>query len=207
MASTGRHSTLTLVIVAAVSLSAGYFAGREHVKYQLRSAFMTAAEEITKGIAEAFGGLDSPRADIPAAAATAPQQPARPAKSERTPPPPQLIGVTLTKKTYRPSNWQARVYEDAIQFSLELENLSGQDIRAFEGTLAFYDLLDNLILRSKLTITDPIKAAGKLTWDGQIDYNQFRDDHRRLANEDLENIKTSFLLSKILYADGTSQEF
>ena len=74
------------------------------------------------------------------------------------------------------------MYEDAIQFSLELENLSGQDIRAFEGTLAFYDLLDNLILRSKLTITDPIKAAGKLTWDGQIGYNQFRYDHRRLAS-------------------------
>ena len=34
----------------------GYFAGREHVKYEMRSALQSAAGELTKGLGAALGG-------------------------------------------------------------------------------------------------------------------------------------------------------
>lgn len=45
-------------IIAAVliGLAIGYFAGREHIKYEMRSAFQSAAEGISESFSSAFNG-------------------------------------------------------------------------------------------------------------------------------------------------------
>lgn len=200
MSFTPRGQTAKLVVAVLVSLTVGYLAGREHVKYEMRTAFASAAEELQKGFASIFSGDDS--------TGSASASPAAPVRSEPAPAPAsQPILATLTAKDFRPSNVQAGVFDDGITFSLELLNRTGQDVRAFEGALRFYDLLDNAIVNSKLTITDPLKADEQVTWRGELDYNQFNAAHQRLAGEKLENLKVQFAVSKILFADGTSQEF
>ena len=50
-------------------------------------------------------------------------------------------------------------------------------------------------------------AGGSLEWEGKLDYNQFISSHERLRNAETENTKVTFTLKKILFADGTVQDF
>lgn len=63
---TVSNQILKFVAVAVVSLAIGYFAGREHLKYEMRSAFSTAAEELKQGLSKAFAseGTSTPAAAL-----------------------------------------------------------------------------------------------------------------------------------------------
>ena len=50
---------LGVVIALVAGLAIGYFAGREHLKYEMRSALSSAAEEFSAGLSEAFGTPDT----------------------------------------------------------------------------------------------------------------------------------------------------
>jgi hypothetical protein len=50
---------LGVVIVLVAGLVIGYFAGREHLKYEMRSAFSSAAEEFSARLSGAFGTSDT----------------------------------------------------------------------------------------------------------------------------------------------------
>lgn len=50
---------LGVVVALIVGLALGYFAGREHLKYEIRSEFSSAAEELRSGLTEAFGSGSS----------------------------------------------------------------------------------------------------------------------------------------------------
>ena len=171
-----------------IGLVIGYFTGREHIKYELRQTFQAAAEGITKGFSTALG----------------PTQPERkkatpPVAKPKVPPP---LSVNLEKKGFQEANYKIGL-DDAITFTITFRNLTNSDIRAFDGNLVFTDLLDNIILSANVAINDPVAMNSNLEWAGQINYNQFIDKHKRLRNEDLQNIKIQFNTKKILFADGT----
>ncbi len=44
------------IVAALLGILIGYFAGREHLKYEMRSAFESAAEGISESLSLAFGG-------------------------------------------------------------------------------------------------------------------------------------------------------
>ena len=57
---TGRQYPMAVVAAAAlVGIAAGYFAGREHLKHQMLSAFQAVGQQFAKGMGEALGGSDS----------------------------------------------------------------------------------------------------------------------------------------------------
>jgi Protein of unknown function (DUF2939)/GYF domain 2 len=117
---------------------------------------------------------------------------------------PPALEVTLVKKGFKKANPQASDFEDDITFELSIKNLTDKDIRAFDGTLTFTDLLDNTIMSSSLAINETVRSKSTVTWNGVIKYNQFLDRHQRLRNESQENIKASFVPRKLLFADGNS---
>jgi hypothetical protein len=43
------------ILAAFIGIAIGYFAGREHIKYEMRSAFQSAAEGISESFSSAFG--------------------------------------------------------------------------------------------------------------------------------------------------------
>jgi hypothetical protein len=99
---------------------------------------------------------------------------------------PSPIFVALTSKGFKARNIHAGDFEDDITLELSARNLGKRDIRAFEGTLHFTDLLDNTILRVGLTINDPLHAGTTVTWRRVIEYNHFIDAHQRLRAEPQE---------------------
>jgi hypothetical protein len=145
-----------------------------------------------------------------AAAAPAAEKPAPPVVAQAPPAPapvqPAHVRVGLISKNFKPSNPSAGEYQDEIRFSLSIANIDAKDIRAFDGTLAFTDLLGNDIMSMKLAINDPIGAGKSIIWNGNLKYNQFIDAHQHLRNESRENLNVNFVFRKILYVDGTTIE-
>ncbi|MCP8465929.1 hypothetical protein NK553_18415 [Pseudomonas sp. ZM23] len=174
---------IALALVAGLVI--GYFAGREHMKYEIRSAF----QDSFKGLAGIFSG----KTDVPKSAD-------RPAKPVSLPSP---ITVSLISKGFVKGEYG----DDKITLDLLFENSTGADVRAFDGVLEFTDLLGNDILSSKIAINDPVSAGTKLSWQGTINFNQFIQRHKDFANAEQQNIKTSFRLTKVLFADGTIKTY
>ncbi|MDE2413242.1 MAG: hypothetical protein KGM60_00605 [Comamonadaceae bacterium] len=175
-----------------IGLIVGYFAGREHIKYELRQTFQAAAEGITKGFSTALGSAPPEQKKV-----------SPPVAKPKTPP---QLSATLEKKGFQEANYKVGL-DDAITFTITFKNLTGKSIRAFDGNIIFTDLLDNVILSANLAINDPVEANSSLEWMGQINYNQFIDKHKRLRNEDFQNIKIQFNTKKILFTDGVINEF
>jgi hypothetical protein len=191
------NEPVKLVVVAFICLVAGYFAGREHIKYELRQTITTAAEEIQKNLSTAFGGNSNSSKDSPAK-----KEEYNPEKKRQAP-----FSVSLEKKGFMESNYRAGIPSDAITFTVAFNNLTGKNIRAFDGQLTFTDLLDNKVLGASLAINDPVSAGTVIKWDGQLDFNQFIDRHQRLRSAEKENLKIVFEAKKILFEDGSVEEY
>lgn len=185
-----------LIIMLVMGLAIGYFAGREHLKYQMRTAMTDAALEFKKTMGEVFsGGLlpKEPEKKIPAKA------PEKIVKPEAPPP----ITAVLVKKGF----FDGEYGQDEITFTVQFTNSTGKNVRAFDGVLRFTDLLDNEIMAAKLAVNDPVQSHGIHDWKGSIDYNQFMDKHQRLKSAEQQNLKIDFTLRKILFEDGEVKEF
>ena len=174
------------ILVAAVvaSFVIGYFAGREHLKYEMRSAI----ENATAGLKYVFGGGGVKPTGPPPKAKVAESFP---------------ITATLLRKGVSERDYG----RSEITFAVTFANSTGKDVRAFDGVLTFTDLLGNEILSATVAINDPVVVSESLLWEGKLDYNQFMSPHERLRNAETENTKVIFTLKKVLFADGQVKDF
>ena len=172
------------IAIAIGFFLAGYFVGREHLKYEMRSALENAAAGIKSALS---GAADKPT-----------EQPRKPKVTKSFP-----VKATLLRKGVRSLDYG----RSEITFAANFSNATGKEIRAFDGVLTFTDLLGNEILSAGLAVNDSLAAGGSLEWEGKLDYNQFISSHERLRNAETENTKVTFTLKKILFADGTVQDF
>ncbi|GJQ22125.1 MAG: hypothetical protein HBSIN02_24800 [Bacteroidia bacterium] len=114
------------------------------------------------------------------------------------------VSVALYKKSLEKADYRSGVYSDYFLFGYVFKNLTKKTIRGFTGTIQFNDIFDKEIMKSNLSIDEPLAPNSTKRWQGTLDYNQFMDTHRKLANTDLENIKMVWLPDKVLFTDGTS---
>jgi hypothetical protein len=115
----------------------------------------------------------------------------------------KTLSLSVFGKSFLDSDPMAGRYDDYIILKCIYQNTGAKDIRAFTGRIRFTDLFGKEIFESGLTVSDPVKAGEKGTWEGSIEYNQFMDDHRALASTELKDMKVLWLPSEILFADGT----
>ena len=179
-----RQKQIGIAIIIS-SFVLGYFAGREHIKYEIRSAF----QDTAAGLKNLFGGGDT-KSETP--------KPKTVKQSQASP-----IQAKLLRKWTREGEYG----RSSITFALAFANTTGKNVRAFDGTLTFTDLLGNEIHGAKLAVNDPIVAGGSLEWEGKLDYNQFMPSHERLKTSELENTKVVFALKRILFEDGEVKEY
>jgi hypothetical protein len=95
------------------------------------------------------------------------------------------------------------------RIALELEFTSGLDkpIRAFSGVVVFHDLFDQEVLRAGVTCAEELKPHQSIRWLGVLGYQQFDEKHRRLRNLGLKDLKTDFVLERVMYSDGSRDVF
>lgn len=160
-----------LLLVGFICLTIGYFSGREHLKYELRQTFIAASEKIKSDLSSALGHNRTSDKSIDNSKPI--EKESKLDKNSKKP-----FSVSLIKKGFMEHNYQANIPSDAITFTIEFTNLTGKNVRAFDGRVIFTDLLDNQILTASLAINDPILENSKIEWNGRLDFNQFIDSLR-----------------------------
>lgn len=73
--------------------------------------------------------------------------------------------------------------------------------------LIFNDIIGNEIKMLNIKFTDGIEAGDNIVWEGEMDYNQFDDSSRNLRNADPQKLRLVLELRKVVFADGTVEEF
>jgi hypothetical protein len=117
------------------------------------------------------------------------------------------IKVQLVNKGFQESNYEQGIGRDQITFSFLFTSALEKDVRAFTGAVVFMDLFDREVTRVSLTSNDGIRSAGSVTWTGGIKYSMFDDTSQRLRAAEQKDLKLRFLLERVFYTDGTTQQF
>jgi hypothetical protein len=117
------------------------------------------------------------------------------------------IEIRLATKGFKKADIFNGVPEDQITFSFSFKNQLPKDVRAFLGTVVFKDLFDREIVRVNLTHEEGIGAGRTAEWTGAISYNMFKSEHQRLLSIDRKDLKTVFVLEKVIYTDGKPETF
>lgn len=175
-----------LLGAVAVSFVVGFFAGREHLKYQISSSIADAAAKFSR----ALGGKGD-------------SQPAPPPKPKRVSTEPSPVTAKLLSKGFR----EGQYGRNTVTFSIDFTNTTGKDVRAFDGKLAFTDLLGNVLHEATLAVNDRIAKGATLTWDGALSYNEFLPTHRTLRNAETENMKVVFTVRRVMFEDGQTKDY
>lgn len=109
----------------------------------------------------------------------------------------KTINLTVYEKAF-----QTVEYQDYITIYVAYENRSPKDVRAFTGSVKFDDLFDKPIYRINLTVSDPVTAGAKSTWNGTVRFNKFDAEQVAFRNAELKDTKVTWLPSSVLFADG-----
>lgn len=173
-----------------IGLVIGYFAGREHIKYEIKSAI----SDSFAGLSTIFGGQSS--------ATESKTEPLKLSQSKALGKPSPITAKLMDKGFYEGEYGQGQITMD-----IGFLNGAGADVRAFDGVLIYTDLLGNEIINVNIAVNEPVTKGATLNWSGGIDYNKYMGSHNKLKNEPRENIRSSFVVKKILFADGRLQEF
>ncbi|MCI5166299.1 MAG: hypothetical protein D3903_09430 [Candidatus Electrothrix sp. GM3_4] len=169
------------------SLVIGYFAGREHVKYEMRKIFKSGIESIADGINR---GGDNKSSKMKAGD-----------KNKKTKEI-KMLPVKILDKRY-----EKKEYQDYISISLEFTNNLKKALRAYQGYTVFTDILGNKIITVTLKNQEIVEEGETFIWAGTINFNQFMQSHIELKNTSLDDLRIKFVLDKVIYADGTEEKF
>jgi hypothetical protein len=89
---------------------------------------------------------------------------------------------------------------DFIEAQYAYENTSGREIRAFQGTVVYSDVLGNHLDDDPVKVLKPIRIGGK----GMQVENLPLMLYHGLGNKNRDDVKAEWKPEKILFADGTS---
>jgi hypothetical protein len=118
-----------------------------------------------------------------------------------------LISITVSNKRHDPANPDLDSFEDHIWFDCAYTlSRDAKPTRAVKGVLEFADLFGEVRFRIQTTLNDPLTPGEPLVRSGiGFSYNQFLDEHQWMLVTDLKDMRCSFVVSNVLYGDGTSQ--
>ena len=118
--------------------------------------------------------------------------------------PPLAFPVRLTKKQLTKQNYQDFIFFDTELTASALKRPS----RAIKGQLHVNDLFGETKLTIGWTLEKPLNPGETLVERGKgFHYNQFLEPHQWVNTTSLENMSAAFIVTSILYQDGTREEF
>lgn len=142
----------------------------------------------------------TPAATATPAPPTAPPTPTAPALNA-------LFPMKIQAKTFHAANYSVTGDQNEIQFSIDITNATGKDVKAFTGAIHFRDVFDRDIMPANFTNSDGIPAGKTLNWKGAIRFNPYIDTNVALRDAKLEDTSVVFIPDQVIYADGTKQQF
>lgn len=176
-------------LIILVVFILGFFTGREYFRYEVRSAI----QDTFQNVGQILGGESKGKPlahDL---------EPRKESKLQDN------LPVEITNKGYELNSDSD--YDDKITFTLYIKNPYKKDIRAFNGLVVFTDILDNKVKNLNLAFKDGIIAGDTISWDGEMEYNPFIDSDKKLRRTLLKDIKVKIFLKKVIFTDGSIEDF
>src|SRR5947207_15119760 len=108
--------------------------------------------------------------------------------------------------------WDARLVRgedsyDKYEISLTLKNNSDKDIKFIDATVQFADLLGSHIYDITFNPDHLIPAGQSITDTGQYPINQLMPEQARLAQMKKEDVKVTFVVSKLVFTDNSIGQY
>lgn len=118
----------------------------------------------------------------------------------------RTVVVTVTNKINVPKDIYNGKYSNRTEFTFNVENQSDKPVKGIEGVLIIKDLFEKNILSMNCDFTgQTIPANSSITVSNiGMDINEFMDTHMKLYNENFSDLKFTYEISNIVYADETS---
>lgn len=119
-----------------------------------------------------------------------------------------ILSFTLTRKRYRPSDYQRGIHQDSMMFDAEWDTSKlPKPARAVKGVMIFADLFGESQFMIKTTIDKPMTPNKKFVQtDIGFDFNNFKSDHQWVRATDISNMTFKFELAEVIYSDGTREK-
>lgn len=118
----------------------------------------------------------------------------------------EAVTVTFIRTWIDKADYRSGSYSDYQNFRVAVKNESDKDIKGVRGEVVFYDLFDSERGSVIFTIQQNIKPGATYTWTGGRDYNEFMDEHKKIASLEVGKFTTKFVPRSILFADGKKVE-
>lgn len=120
-----------------------------------------------------------------------------------------LVQVKVSNKRFAAQNPHYGEYEDHIWFDITyVAGTLAKPTRALKGVLCFSDIFGEVKFRINVTLNERLDPGRPLNQDGiGFTYNQFMPEHQWMLSTKESDMKTSFVTTNVIYADGGSEEF
>lgn len=116
-----------------------------------------------------------------------------------------VVRVELVDKSWIPAMPELDRYTDLLAMTFAFENLGDKDIRAFTGTVFFFDLFAREQMNLGLTVDTSVLPAKSRrvedTWS--IELNDFSAEHKWVRSHELDDMRVVFITSAVLFTDGS----
>ena len=119
-----------------------------------------------------------------------------------------LLVPTLINKRFQETDWEHRIYQEAIWFDVVLDTSRlKKPTRAIKGTLIMGDIFGEPKFRLQWTINKPLTPGVSYTETGVgFDYNQYLDGHQWVRATDFKDMTFRFEESDIIYQDKPAEQ-
>lgn len=115
----------------------------------------------------------------------------------------QIIVPSLLRKNFAEQDYQKYIWLDVVFDAKGLD----KPARAIKGSIVFMDLFGEKKFGLRWTMDKPISPGENYTEKGSgFKYNQFDQEHQWVLVTDVKDMKLKFIVTNILYQDGTTRE-
>lgn len=115
----------------------------------------------------------------------------------------KLLSVAVVSKRNLTEEYGQRM----VLLDVAFENKGTKDIAGVKSVLRITDMFDDKIINFNWSFDNGVAAGQTFVERGSgLKVNQFMDNHMKLWNSDMEKLKFSYEVEKIIFKDGTTVE-
>lgn len=117
-----------------------------------------------------------------------------------------IVSLELKEKSFIPSDFMKGTYEDLIVLGLNFTNHSDRNIKGIQGQIRLLDIFGNEIMSPRLRYDQGVNAGETKEYNISTSYNQFIQEHKKIKDTALGDLKYEWFPTTILYEDGSKEE-
>lgn len=127
---------------------------------------------------------------------------------EPTPTLQELVTVVCTAKSNMPADFMNGVYSNRCNMTFEITNNTDKPVQGIQGLLIIDDLFGSNITKITCDFTGQTINPGETVENDDLgmDVNEFVESDVKIWNERFDDLKFSYLVNSVVYADDDSGE-